>query len=190
MNTGQIGDILREERKSAVISAPDRTGLHAAAHDNLGMVTAYLDDGDTFHSAGDMVNALAAYCYGLGWLHCGAACGLVSISAGMCPFIGRIGPLPPGLQGRLFEKTGRYERLFSTARSAVRPAAEEGTPLYLTAARVSAVTSLYALQGSRLFARGEPEGALACFSYGHGWLDAGVRAGLYSVHADRDLFTI
>lgn len=190
MNTGRIGDILRQERESAAISAPERTGLHAAAHDNMGMVTAYLDDGDTFHSAGDLVNTLAAYCYGLGWLHCGAAIGLVSISAGTCPFTGRIEPLPPGLQVRLNEKTGRYEHLFSTARAAVRPAAEQGTPLYLTAVRVSAVTSLYAIQGSRLFARGEPEGALACFSYGHGWLDAAVRAGLYSVHADRNLFSI
>jgi hypothetical protein len=31
--------------------------------------------------------------------------------------------------------------------------------------------------------------ALASFSYGYGWLDAGVRMGLFDVPDDSDLFT-
>jgi hypothetical protein len=32
--------------------------------------------------------------------------------------------------------------------------------------------------------------ALTAFSYGYGWLDCGVRAGLFSIDGDRHLFTI
>ena len=39
-------------------------------------------------------------------------------------------------------------------------------------------------------AAGQKEDALACFSYGHGWLDAGVQAGLFAVIANRDIFTV
>ena len=34
------------------------------------------------------------------------------------------------------------------------------------------------------------EDALASFSYGHGWLDAGVTAGFFHILAERDLFTV
>ena len=37
----------------------------------LEMATAYRDDGDHFVSEGDLVNALAAYSYGYGWLDAG-----------------------------------------------------------------------------------------------------------------------
>ena len=32
--------------------------------------------------------------------------------------------------------------------------------------------------------------ALAVFSYGYGWLDCGVRSGLFQITGDRHLFTI
>jgi hypothetical protein len=190
MNTARLGQDLYKERKSAAVLAPERTGLYDAATDNLGMVTAYLSDGDRFLSSGDSVNALAAYCYAFGWLHCGAACGLISLIHTACPFTGPIGPLPVHVQGQLGEKTHRYFRLLTTASGSVRPAAEAGTAFSRTADRVSMVTAVYKGQGERFLAEGVFTDALACFSYGHGWLDAGVRAGLFSILSDRHLFTV
>lgn len=190
MSPGHLGELLREELDSAGIAASEGTGLHAAARDNLEMVRAYLDDGGSFLSSGDPVNAIAAYFYGEGWLHCGAACGLVSVAVLRCLFSHPAGALPPQAEEKLREKTGRYERLLGTARAAIRPAPEKGTALHITAERVAVVASFYAVQGSRFLARQEYACALACFSYGHGWIDAGVRAGLFSVISSRDLFTI
>ena len=36
---------------------------------------------------------------------------------------------------------------------------------------------------------GDPVNALACFCYGHAWLDAGVKLGVFKVY-DESLFTI
>ena len=36
----------------------------------------------------------------------------------------------------------------------------------------------------------DPVNALASFSYGYGWLDAGVRMGLFSIPEDTELFTM
>jgi len=190
MNVKRLGELLREELDGTGIAAPERTGIFMAASDNLTMSRAYLADGNAFFSSGDFVNALAAYCYGEGWLHCGASCGLVCIAAPRCLPGQPVDPLPPDSFARLSEKTHRYDRLLATARDSVRPAPETGTALYIAAERVGVVTALYARQGRRYLAREEPENALACFSYGHGWLDAGVRAGLYTVTANRDIFTI
>jgi hypothetical protein len=41
-----------------------------------------------------------------------------------------------------------------------------------------------------LAAHGRQEEALACFSYGHGWLDCGVETGLFSICANREMFTV
>ena len=43
------------------------------------------------------------------------------------------------------------------------------------------ITALYARQGGVFRLLGQPQDALACFSYGHGWLDAAVRSGLFSI---------
>jgi hypothetical protein len=36
----------------------------------------------------------------------------------------------------------------------------------------------------------DPVNALAAFSYGHAWLDAGARIGLFEVPTDGELFTV
>jgi len=190
MNVRLLGDLLREEVTSTAIPAPERSGLHASAQDNLTMVHAYLTDGDTFLKSDDPVNALAAYCYGEGWLHCGAACGFLRIGIPQCLCNHTSGRLPHTASGKLEEKTMRYERLLAAARAAVRPAPEAGSALHLIAERVAIVAGVYARLGRRSRDQGNFESALAFFSYGHGWLDAGVRGGLFIVLSDRDLFTI
>ena len=51
------------------------------------------------------------------------------------------------------------------------------------------MASSYLEDGRHFRAGDDPVNALASFSYGYGWLDAGVRIGLFSVPADTELFT-
>jgi len=190
MKIDRHGELLQEELDSARILAPQRTGVFFAARDNLAMVRAYLDDSRTFLASGDPVNAFAASYYGEGWLHCGAACGLFSLASPQCLFSARYTPLPEDAGEKLREKTVRYDRLLATARRSIRPAAERGTALFITADRTDVVAAFYAMRGEMFLARDRFEAALACFSYGHGWIDAGVRAGLLAVTGSREIFPI
>lgn len=190
MNAAGVGEVLRAQLGSAAIGAETRTAVSEMAQDNLGMAAAYLQDGDSFLRSDDTVNALAAFCYGLGWLHCGAACGLFTLQAVSCPFREPLEPLRKFESEKLAEKTARYGRLLSTARGAIRPAAETGTVPFNAAQRLFCTMSAYAGQGNRYLASGSPEDALACFSYGHGWLDAAVRSGFFSVQSHREIFTL
>jgi hypothetical protein len=182
--------LLSVQAGSARIAVPEKTPLHATATDILCMVTAYLHDGTTFLSSGDWVNALAAFCYGFGWLHFGSMSGYIEIPPGSCPLGTPFERAPFVLCEKLREKSTRYARLLDTARAAVVPAPEQGTAMHATADRVLFITAVYAGQGKRYQARGDAEDALACFSYGHGWLDAAVRAGMFSIRTDRDLFCV
>jgi hypothetical protein len=156
------------------------------------MAAAYESDGRTFLSADDPVNALAAFFYGLGWVHCGTALGIL---AGpdlppACPFAGTWEEIPARHREKLEEKAGRYSRLLATALESVSPAPESGTPAHAAALMVRFIAERYRDQGSRSVGGSRREEGLACFSYGHGWLDAGVEAGLFSVHANRGIFTL
>jgi uncharacterized protein len=176
---------------AASATVPEKTGLARSAGSVLVMARAYESDGRTFLASGDRVNALASAWYGYGWLHFGITYGLLEcdVPAG-CPFISPCEPLPPSFHDRLSEKTQRYARLLDTARHAVRPAPETGTAAGDFAGRVLLITSSYARAGDTCRQSGALEDALARYSYGHGWLDAGVTAGLFSITDNRDLFTV
>ena len=47
----------------------------------------------------------------------------------------------------------------------------------------------YLEDGRHFRAAEDPVNALAAFAYGHGWLDAGARIGVFAVPTDRTLFT-
>jgi hypothetical protein len=190
MKVADSGRLLSLQAGSARITVPEKTTLHETAADILGMVTAYQKDGTTFLSKGDWVNALAAFCYGYGWLHLGVIIGCLDVGAHPCHISAPFERAAPDLIERLHEKSGRYKRLLSCARAAVVPAPEQGTAMYAVAGRVLFITGIYAGQGERFLVQGRAEDALACFSYGHGWLDAAVRAGLLRITAERDLFTV
>lgn len=190
MRVADCGYYLSGQLDAARITAPERTPLGSTAEDILGMAAAYLQDGTTFLSSGDWVNALASFCYGYGWLHFGATAGYVEVPSLSCPFSTPFEQAPAPLHGRLEEKCSRYSRLLETARTAVVPSPEQGTLMHAAADRVLAITAVYALQGKRFEGEGKDQDALACFSYGHGWLDAGVRAGIFTIISDRDLFTV
>ena len=168
------------------------TPLGQTAASVITMVSAYESDGRAFFARDDPVNTLAAYWYGFGWLHSGIAFGLLVIDNGEsgCPFTSAIEPLPEIHGEKLDEKTSRYLRLLDTAISSVTCAPDPSTPAYRFALQVLCVAGAYRERGRLRMAESHKEDALACFCYGHGWLDAGVLAGLFAVQANRDIFTV
>jgi hypothetical protein len=90
----------------------------------------------------------------------------------------------------LAEKTDRYERLLAEALDAATVAPPAGTPLADSAADYEEMARSYLEDGRHFRAANDPVNALAAFSYGHAWLDAGARIGLFSVPEEGDLFTV
>ena len=188
----QCQALLAATLADAQCSAPGETPYARAGRSIVRMASAYESDGRTFMAAGDPVNALAAALYGLGWLHCGIASGLLVIpkKTPACPFGGVFDPLPPARQAKLDEKTGRYAGLLDTAIASVAPAPDPGTPGYAFAEQVRFIAGVYLFHGRAQASAARREEALASFSYGHGWLDAGVETGLFSIRANRQIFTV
>jgi hypothetical protein len=90
----------------------------------------------------------------------------------------------------LHEKTDRYERLLSEALDAATVAPQEGTPLYEAAVEFEEMASSYLEDGRHFRENDDWVNALASFSYGHAWLDAGARVGVFAVPEDGHLFTV
>jgi hypothetical protein len=157
----------------------------------LAMARAYESDGINFLVSGDPVNALAAFYYGFGWLHFGLASGFLAVTdAAACPFTGLPEILRPPFRAKLEEKSNRYGRLLDTARSSVLCAPDPATIHHDLALRVLFTAGIYDRHGEHLLKSGAYEEALACFSYGHGWLDAGVSAGLFRITSNHDIFCV
>ncbi len=90
----------------------------------------------------------------------------------------------------LAEKTERYERLLSQALDAATVAPPAETPMAEAADECEEMARSYLEDGRHFEADGDLVNALAAFSYGHAWLDAGARIGLFDVPADGHLFTV
>jgi|WetSurMetagenome_2_1015567.scaffolds.fasta_scaffold193416_2 uncharacterized protein len=190
MNLRESQHLLAAALAGCRCSAPSGSPYGNTGQSLLRMAAAYESDGRTFIADGDPVNALAASAYGLGWLHFGCAAGLLATGTTGCLFDGPFEPVPASQQEKRNEKTGRYARLLATALASVTPAPDPSTPAHALAGQVMFIANLYLQQGERFASGGRTEDALACYSYGHGWLDAGVQAGLFSIHANRGIFTV
>jgi hypothetical protein len=90
----------------------------------------------------------------------------------------------------LQEKTDRYERMLAEALDAATTTVPGETPLGTAAADCEEMARSYLEDGRHFRAEGDRVNALASFSYGYGWLDAGVRMGLFDVPDDTHLFTM
>jgi hypothetical protein len=90
----------------------------------------------------------------------------------------------------LEEKTDRYERLLSEALDAATTTPPEGTPLRESATEFREMAASYLDDGRHFREQDDPVNALAAFSYGHAWLDAGARIGLFEVPTEEHLFTV
>lgn len=84
----------------------------------------------------------------------------------------------------LAEKTARYEALLAEALEAAEP--EPGD----AAAECAEMARSYLEDGRHFAAADDLVNALAAYSYGHGWLDAGVRLGLFEVPDGHEGFAI
>ena len=187
----RCGELLTQEAGTVKAAVPEDTPLGMLAGTVRGMARAYADDGATFSSRGDRVNTLAAYYYGFAWLHFGGAYGLFVLPhTPSCPFAGETERLAPDQYPRLDEKAHRYARLLKDACASVNAAPEPGTFADLFAGRVLVTGTCYLRAGEAALNAGNREDALARCSYGHGWLDGGVRAGLFTVTGNREIFTI
>lgn len=90
----------------------------------------------------------------------------------------------------LTEKVERYEQLLAAAVSAAEPLAREESPLAAVAEDFHEMAAAYLEDGRHFREAKDPVNALAAFSYGHAWLDAGARMGLFDVPTEGDLFTV
>lgn len=91
---------------------------------------------------------------------------------------------------RLSEKVEQYERLLDEALAAADSVPPPDTPLGRAAEAYTEMAQSYLTDGRHFQAQGDEVNALAAFAYGHGWLDAGARLGLFDVPTDDHLFTV
>jgi hypothetical protein len=81
----------------------------------------------------------------------------------------------------LAEKTDRYCGLLAEALDAARIAPPEDTPLRAAAKDCREMATAYLEDAKHFREDGDLVNALAAASYGHGWLDAGARLGLFEI---------
>ena len=191
MKIAECQVLLTSSLTTTHISAPDNTHYAKIAGSVLGMAHAYESDGITFFKSGDPVNALASFYYGFGWLHFGVSSGLLTIiPRSTCPFMGPREILRAPFRAKLEEKARRYGHLLDKAISSVSYAPDPATGSHGFAERILFIARIYVKSGDYCLDSGTLEAALSHFSYGHGWLDAGVTAGFFCITAERDLFTV
>lgn len=168
-------------------SLPAGTLLCPVVDDCLGMARAYRADAATFAARGDPVNALASVAYAAGWLDATVALGYAMGERDRCP--APVGIVPPERADHLEEKTGRYAAMLEGAVAAARPAPDPASPARAAAEAVLRVAACCSGLGQAWIGQ-DRETALVLLSYGYGWLDAGVRAGLVAIIRNRSLFAV
>jgi hypothetical protein len=189
MNTASYGGALEHILKAVVPAAPEGTPLHRAAREAEEMAAAYLSDGRAFLAAGDAMNGLAAFTYAAGWL--GAALSLGLLCGDVVPALPAFPEDAGALAGeRVREKRSRYRGMLAGALEALECSPDPGSPLCPAAAALLGRAGDLLGEGDGHASAGREGDALACYSHGHGWLDAGVRAGLFRVLHSRELFTV
>lgn len=90
----------------------------------------------------------------------------------------------------LEEKTDRYERLLAEALGEADVSPPPDSPLGEAAVEFEEMARSYLEDGRHFRADNDLVNALAAFSYGHAWLDAGARIGLFDVPTEGHLFTV
>ena len=172
---------------AAVSEVPKGSILGGTADEILEMVTCYASDAAVFLKHGDLVNAFAASEYGLGWLDCGIYLGYTEADFTNCLELSK--EFPEELFEKLEEKTLRYKRMLTGALDGSIPAPDSETGCYAAVVKIRETADRALAVGTDLLPD-DYVNALAVLSYGYGWLDCGVRAGLFQITGDRHLFTI
>lgn len=87
-------------------------------------------------------------------------------------------------------KTDQYESLLAEALAEAEPVASGDTEGKANGEECMEMATSYLEDGRHFLAEDDPVNALAAFSYGHGWLDAGARVGVLDVPTEGHLFTV
>jgi hypothetical protein len=183
----QFGAGYSRTAAAAQLVSPSASFAGRAGEEILAMARAYAGDGSAFLARGDSVNAAASWSYGLGWLDAGEAVGLVTHPLLRLP---RLEEADDRMQERLREKTERYRTLLGRALTSLEIAPDSGSQFFRAAEYVLAKSrDAYACGGVEGDER-DALNALQQYSYGFGWLDAGIRCGLFRIRAHREIFTV
>ena len=89
----------------------------------------------------------------------------------------------------LEEKVKRYESMLHKALGAFEAAPQKNSHLRNVSDDFSNMANSYYNDGLHFMKEMDMVNALVCFSYGHAWLDAGVKLGVFIVN-DENLFTV
>jgi hypothetical protein len=166
------------------------TALYSLAHEFHELAVSYRKDGDYFLDSGDPVNALASWSYALGWLDAGVSLGILTTTPCSGRWVFHPMELADECREHLQEKVHRYERLLSAAIDSAGTGPEEETVMGRASCRFRSIASLFLAWGRIFLEQGRAPNALASFSYGHAWMDAGIRSGLFFAKGSRDLFAL
>lgn len=90
---------------------------------------------------------------------------------------------------KLEYKTYKYRDMLSHALDNVNICVFKNSSLYKLALEIKIMSKSYYDDGNYFITVDDYVNALASFSYGYGWLDAGVRIGLFSI-TNQQLFSI
>jgi hypothetical protein len=172
-----------------IISFPKKeTPLGIISTEILEMISSYLSDAQSFREKNDNVNEYASVTYAHGWLDCGIYLGYLSSANSGLSFPKDV-CIPDNQYDRLVEKTDRYIRMLNDAMTSVKIAPVSGSPGFIAAITICKKTqehynlALVETKGDDMFS------VLGHLSYGYGWLDAGIRAGLFTIESHPELFT-
>jgi len=176
--------------ETAIIVPPAGTVYFTLAEELRSMATSYLDDGDYFIATGDAVNAIAAFSYALGWLDAASCLGLITFRGESSQWLFLPIAVSERESGRLWEKTVRYGNMLGSALGSVSSAPEAGTCIEVACQRILLACVVLQGFGDRFRSSAMFENALGSYSYAHAWLDTGVRAGLFRVTGNHELFAV
>jgi len=96
---------------------------------------------------------------------------------------------PDDLEGGFREKTDQYEALLAEALEVATVAEDVPASQTDAAEQCLEMAEAYLRDGRHFRETNNLPDALAAFSYGHGWLDAGARVGVLDVPSEGHLFT-
>lgn len=175
--------------QSISFSLPDYTPTGCIIAEFKEMIWSYISDAAAFRDRDDLVNEYASYAYAHGWLDTGIFLGYYrSNTLDLC--------LPDDSwfaveqYDRLKEKTHRYEGMLRDALGSVEPAPESGSPYHKAAVWIlRKAEDAYILTKTQHHPDTSYAASLGRLSYGYGWLDAGLRAGLFRILENPELFT-
>lgn len=150
------------------------------------MISCYLKDAESFRNCDDLVNTYASLTYAHGWLDAGIFIGYFD---GDSPslYLSNDATISSDQIDKLQEKRSRYENMLRIALKSVKIAPESGSPCHHGAVFIykRAVASVEYAQKQGV----TDCAALGSLSYGYGWLDTGIRAGLFQILTHPELFT-